>query len=162
GLADYVLPVEQLPEALVKYVQHFYVNGTQPADGAVEATDEVTQVLALLRARSKFDFRCYRKKMLTRRIQRRMGLNRIGQIQASSTLLRNNPEEVKLLARDLLISVTSFFREPEAMELLRTQVIGPLVESKETDAPLRIWVPGCATGEEAYTIAMLVLEALAT
>ena len=75
GLADYVLPVEQMPEALIKYVQHYYVNGgSRPAED-VEAPDHLNQVLALLRTRTKFDFRCYRKKMLTRRIERRMGLN---------------------------------------------------------------------------------------
>jgi two-component system CheB/CheR fusion protein len=78
GLADYVLPVEQMPEALLKYVQHAHVNGGTRIEAAPEAADHLTQVLALLRTRTKFDFRAYRKKMLMRRIERRMGLNNVG------------------------------------------------------------------------------------
>jgi len=160
GLADYVLPVEQMPEALIKYVQHSYVSAKTTGE-AVEVPDDLNQVLALLRARTKFDFRCYRKKMLTRRVERRMGLNHIERPADYLAHLREHPEEVKQLARDLLISVTSFFRDPEAFRALDTEVIAPLVAASEPDAPLRVWVPACATGEEAYAIAILFLERLA-
>jgi two-component system CheB/CheR fusion protein len=161
GLADYVLPAEQLPDALVKYVQHAYVNGGVRMEAAPEAADRLTQVLALLLTRSKFDFRPYRKKMLTRRIERRMGLNQLDSMPEYLALLRNNPEELKRLVKDLFISVTSFFRDPEAFRQLASQVIAPLVEGKEADAVIRVWVPGCATGEEPYSIAMLLEEQLA-
>ena len=72
--------------------------------------------------------------------------------------LREHPEEVKQLARDLLVSVTSFFRDPDAFSTLETEVIAPLIQAKDADAPLRVWVPGCATGEEPYSVAMLLLE----
>jgi two-component system CheB/CheR fusion protein len=161
GLADYVLPVEQMPEALVKYVRHGYVDGGPGIEAAPEAADHLIQVLALLRARSKFDFRAYRKKMLTRRIERRMGLNHLDSIPEYVTFLRDHPEELNQLVKDLFISVTSFFREPEAFRQLASQVLAPLVRSKPDDAVIRVWVPGCATGEEAYSIAMLLLEQLA-
>jgi two-component system CheB/CheR fusion protein len=161
GLADFVLPVEQMPEALIKYVQHTYINGPKRIEAGPEATDDLTQVLALLRARSKFDFRYYRKKMLMRRIERRMGLNHLDRIHEYLTLLRNNPEELKQLIKDLFISVTSFFRDPEAFEQLASQVLAPLVRSKGSEDIIRVWVPGCATGEEPYSIAMLLQEQMA-
>jgi two-component system CheB/CheR fusion protein len=114
GLADYVLPVGQMPEALIKYIQHYYVNGAKIGAEGTEAPDHLNQLLALLRARTKFDFRCYRKRMLTRRIERRMSLNHFNQIADYLAFLREHPDEVKQLFRDLLISVTNFFRDPEA------------------------------------------------
>jgi two-component system CheB/CheR fusion protein len=161
GLADYVLPVEQMPEALVKYVRHGYVNGGARIEAASDAADHLTQVLALLRTRTKFDFRCYRKKMLARRIERRMGLNHFDGFPEYVAFLRDHPEELRQLVKDLLISVTSFFRDPDAFQQLASQVIAPLVQSKEDDGVIRVWVPGCATGEEPYSIAMLLLEQLA-
>src|SRR5579884_189268 len=161
GLADYVLPVELMPENLLKYVHHAYVNRGTPIETGPEAADHLTQVLALLRTRTKFDFRGYRKKMLTRRIERRMGLSHLDSIPDYLSFLRKHPQEVKQLVKDLLIGVTSFFRDPEAFELLANQVIAPLVQRKEADAAIRVWVPGCAMGEEAYVLAMLLKEQLA-
>ena len=131
GLADFVLPAEQMPEALVKYVQHFYVESGTRAAGAVEAPDYLNQLLALLRTRTKFDFRCYRKKMLMRRVERRMGLTHIQNVAEYMAYLREHPDEVKQLVRDLLISVTSFFRDPDAFQALKAEVIAPLLEAKE-------------------------------
>ncbi|HMF16749.1 MAG TPA: CheR family methyltransferase, partial [Gemmataceae bacterium] len=116
------------------------------------------RILALLKARTKHDFHSYRKRMLMRRVERRMGLNHIEQLPAYLEHLRHNSEEVSRLVKDLLISVTSFFRDPEAFVVLETQVIAPLVEAKKSDEAVRIWVPGCATGEEAYSIGMLLME----
>ena len=90
--------------------------------------------------------------MLTRRIERRMSLNLFDQIADYVAFLREHPDEVKHLFRDLLISVTNFFRDPEAFQALETEVIAPLVRAKEPDAPLRIWSAGCATGEEPYSL----------
>ena len=115
-------------------------------------------MLALLRARTKFDFHYYRKKTLGRRLERRMGLSHFDNVAEYLAHLREHPEEVKRLARDLLVSVTSFFRDPEAFSTLEAEVIAPLIQAKDADAPLRVWVPGCATGEEPYSLAMLLLE----
>jgi len=158
GLADQVLPVEQMPEAIVKYVRHFHVNGGRVVAAVAAAQDHLNQLLALLRTRTKFDFRCYRKKMLARRLQRRMGLSHFENVVEYLAHLREHPEEVKQLARDLLISVTRFFRDPDAFSTLETEVLAPLIRAKAADAPLRVWVPGCATGEEAYSVAMMLLE----
>jgi two-component system CheB/CheR fusion protein len=161
GLADFILPVEQMPDALIQYVQHAYVNGGPRTEAAPEAADHLTQVLALLRARTRFDFRPYRKNMLARRIERRMGLNHIDSNLQYVAFLRDHPDEVKQLVKDLFISVTSFFRDPVAFEELATQVIAPLVRAKPADGVIRVWVPGCATGEEAYSLVILLLEQLA-
>jgi two-component system CheB/CheR fusion protein len=160
GLADYVLAVEQMPEALVNYVRHAYVNGGPRREAAPEAADHVTQVLALVRARTRFDFWAYRKKMLTRRIERRMGLKNLNSFPEYLAFLRDHPEELNQLVKDLLISVTSFFRDSDAFKQLANQVLAPLVQSKQDDAAIRVWVPGCATGEEPYSIAMLLREQL--
>jgi two-component system, chemotaxis family, CheB/CheR fusion protein len=161
GLADFVLPVEQMPEALIKYVQHAYVNGGTRIETALEEGDSLTQVLAVLRTRTGFDFHPYRKKMLTRRVERRMGLNHLDSVSQYVAFLRDHPDEVKQLVKDLFISVTSFFRDPEAFEELANQVIAPLVRGKEPDGVIRVWVPGCATGDEAYSLVILLLEQMA-
>jgi two-component system CheB/CheR fusion protein len=158
GLADYVLPVEEMPEALIKYVQHYYLNGGREE---TETPDYLNQVLALLRVRTKLDFRYYRKKMLRRRIERRMSLSHFNQLSDYLSFLREHPDELQQLAKDLLISVTSFFRDPEAWHALETEVIAPLVRAKQPDDPLRVWSAGCATGEEAYSLGMLVLGQVA-
>jgi two-component system CheB/CheR fusion protein len=149
-----------MPQALVNYVQHFYVNGGRAATEARATPDHMNQLLALLRARANFDFRYYRPKMLSRRVERRMGLSHIDHLADYLAHLRENPDEAKRLARDLLLSVTSFFRDAEAFQALETGVIVPLVAAKDDQSTIRIWVPGCATGEEPYSIAMLVLEHL--
>ncbi|MGC8643421.1 MAG: CheR family methyltransferase, partial [Isosphaeraceae bacterium] len=161
GLADYVLPVERMPNALLQYLQHDYINGGRRIETAPDSADYLTQALALIRTRAKFDFRCYRKKMLSRRIERRMGLSHFDGFPEYLKFLRENPDELKHLTRDLFISVTSFFRDPEAFQHLASEVIAPLVRRKENDGLIRVWVPGCATGEEPYSIAILLLEHLA-
>ncbi len=161
GLADYILPVDQMPQALIRYAWHFYINGGQKSAGFSEAPDYLNQLMSLLRARTKFDFRFYRKKMLVRRIERRMGLKHYEELSSYLAFLRENSDEVKLLAQDLLISVTDFFRDEDAFRIMETQVIAPLVRAKEPDTPIRVWVPACSTGEEPYSLGMLLLDQLA-
>lgn len=174
GLVDFVLPPEKMPAALVKYVRHPYVVGT--LDAAVEDTarEQLGRVLAVLKARTKYDFGSYRKNMLLRRVQRRMGLCHTEQLADYLDYLRENPDEVTALYQDLLIGVTGFFREPEAFQVLQQRVIPDLVKRSvgatsstleqaglAEPAPrrtLRLWSPACATGEEAYTLAMLFIE----
>ncbi|HVB48430.1 MAG TPA: chemotaxis protein CheB [Burkholderiales bacterium] len=160
GLADFVLPPQGMPGALLNYIAHVFGPGRDDAQ-PVLAARQTSQLLALLRAHSKFDFRPYRKGMLMRRVSRRIGLSHAGGLGEYLALLRERPEELKQLTKDLLISVTSFFRDPEMFRFLEEQVIPELLRTKTDDAPLRIWVPGCATGEEAYSIAMLFIEQIA-
>ena len=147
GLADYVLPPEKMPEALVTYIQNASINRAKPHDEGMEAPGSLDQVLSLLNAQAKFDFRCYRRRMLARRIERRMSLGHIIRINDYIVFLREHPEELKQLFRDLLISVTNFFRDPEAFQALETDVIVPLINARQSDAPLRVWSAGCASGD---------------
>jgi two-component system, chemotaxis family, CheB/CheR fusion protein len=115
-------------------------------------------VLDLLRARTGHDFSRYKRNTVVRRLARRMQLQHKSSIDEYREYLQENLEEVQALFNDLLISVTSFFRDPEAWEALRQEAIGPLIEKAPPDEQIRVWVPGCATGEEAYSFAMLLYD----
>ena len=161
-VVDFILAPDDMPEALLRYTSHSYVESAQPeiveqarVRGAVAKIDDV---LALLLAKGGHDFRQYKHNTLSRRIHRRMGLAYIEQLDAYIDLLADDPDEVMALGKDLLINVTAFFRDPEAWDALDKEVITPLVEQAERGQTIRAWVPACSTGEEAYTIAMLLAE----
>src|SRR5438094_807447 len=161
GAVDHVASPEQMPRILFEYLRHPYARGAGPSSPPAEIThDHLRDVLALLRERTHFDFRSYKRGMLGRRIGRRMGLKHVEDVADYVELLKAQPGEAKLLFEDLLISVTNFFRDPEVWRDLQERVVRPLVERKEARPPLRVWVPGCAPGEEAYSIAMLLIEEL--
>ena len=167
GIADRVLPPGGIAAALADYARHAAGSGLWAASAAdrLEGSDreQLAAVLALLRARTKYDLSYYRKNMLMRRVRRRMGLCRIDALPGYLAHLREDSTELVLLLRDLLIGVTGFFRDPEAFHLLYQRAIEPLVQEHvrqpDREDPLRVWVPGCATGEEAYSIAMVMIEA---
>jgi two-component system CheB/CheR fusion protein len=161
GLVDYILPVDQMPEALLAYMRQHRSRGEDGPAGALEqGSGDVDAVLNLLLRRANSDFRGYKRSTIVRRVERRMSLNQIEGLPGYLRLLQDSPEEVTKLAKEMLIGVTGFFRDPEAFEELRRTVIAPLVQDRGDDLPLRVWVPGCATGEEAYSVAILLLEEL--
>jgi two-component system, chemotaxis family, CheB/CheR fusion protein len=157
--ADHVLAVEKMPEMLLKYTQHPYVAVARQAP-AVEkgGADDLTGVLALLRTRLHFDFSGYKPGTLVRRVHRRMGLRHVARLPDYLQLLRSDPGEVKALFKDLLIGVTRFFRDPEAWHYLEEKLLPSLLRERDAGAPLRVWVAGCGTGEEAYSLGMLLIE----
>ncbi|MDV3239564.1 MAG: PAS domain S-box protein [Gammaproteobacteria bacterium] len=157
GLVDLVLPPSAMPAALLDYLDHPYLK-RPPAEGD-EVSEALDPILAVLRTRTRFDFRSYRRSMLLRRIQRRMGLCHLETAAAYHRYLRAHPDEVNALCKDLLIGVTAFFREPEAFRVLEQRVLPALVAGSDDDTPLRVWVPACATGEEVYSLAILLHEA---
>lgn len=160
GLVDFVLPPEQMPETLLKYVQQPYVKSTHnnitPTANLVE---QLGSIVKLVREQTKCDFSSYRKNMLLRRVERRMGLMQLIDMDKYLQVLREQSSEVQSLCKDFLISVTQFFREPEAFAVLEKEVIPALVSKHTLETPIRVWVPSCATGEEAYSISMLLFEA---
>jgi two-component system CheB/CheR fusion protein len=158
GSADYVLPAEQMADALQAYVQHAAAAATSMGVLPEKVPDSLAAAMEVLRARTKFDFSGYKKGTLRRRLQRRMNLRHISKLPQYLEVLRNDPAEVTALFKDLFINVTSFFREPAAWQVLQEQVIRRVVATKEADIPLRVWIPACATGEEAYSIAMVLIE----
>src|SRR5262249_34212474 len=140
GLVDYVLAPEEMPQALLNFARTGVGEIGDDADWTDRAEKELSRILMLLRTRTKYDFRWYRKKMLARRIQRRMRLNHIETVTDYLPYLREHPEEVKQLTRDLLISVTSFFRDPDAYRVLQTEIVAKILESKRPDVSARVWV----------------------
>ncbi len=159
-LVDCVLPPEQIPAAISDYLRQPYVRGGEPA-AVLEAEGTpggFNSILAIVRNQTACDFRCYKKSTILRRIERRMGLHRIPDMTEYSGLLGRDAGEVNQLLKDLLINVTAFFRDAEAFEELRRKAIAPMIRDRQTDEPLRVWVAGCASGEEAYSLTMLLTE----
>jgi two-component system CheB/CheR fusion protein len=158
GAVDYVLAPADMPAVLMRYAHHPYIEGN--ATEAIASVSEANfgDVLTLVRARSGYDFRQYKRTTLTRRTHRRMGLAGLESFDDYLVKLRDDPAELQTLVRDMMINVTGFFRDPEAWEALDHEVIGPLVQQAMPDQAIRAWVPACSTGEEAYTIAMLLAE----
>lgn len=159
GMADHVLAPGAMPEVLGRYFRNEYI--AAPEGGATAETEAqplIDQILTVLRTRTGHNFASYRRSTLQRRIQRRLGLRNILTLDAYLEVLRTEPDEAATLIKDLLINVTSFFRDAEAWRSLCTVVIAPMVAAKESGSAIRAWVPGCSTGEEAYTLAMLIAE----
>jgi two-component system CheB/CheR fusion protein len=161
-VADVVLPVRELAARLSELAQHRRALEPLLRESGVEVAESeeaaLRRIFELLRARTSHDFSHYKRPTMLRRIARRMQLTHRSGFDHYLTFLRDAPGEVQSLFDDLLISVTAFFRDPLAWEVLRKQVIAPLVERAEVDESIRVWVPGCATGEEVYTLAILFRE----
>ena len=159
GLVDYVLPADKMPKELIGYIKQPYVRGYKVGIGA-EHPDSIQKVLMLVRSRTGHDFSHYKQNTVDRRVERRMALQNITDIRTYVHYLKDTPAEVDSLFKDLIIEVTSFFRDPEAFEILDKKIIPSIVERKKPDSAVRVWVPGCATGEEAFSLAMLFQEAM--
>jgi two-component system CheB/CheR fusion protein len=159
GLVDYELPPAEMPARLIAYAAHAF--GKLPKRSSVPAPmveSAMKKIFILLRAQTGHDFSLYKPSTIQRRIERRMAVHQIDVIDAYVKYLQQTPAEVEALFRDLLIGVTSFFRDPEAFKVLEDQVIPALFANKPAGAQIRVWTTGCSTGEEAYSIAILLLE----
>ncbi|MHA6646259.1 PAS domain-containing protein [Mesorhizobium sp. A623] len=157
GLADHVLAPDKMPKILLAYIHHGYASA-EAETASPKGEPTIEQVLELLRARAGHDFGSYKRSTQRRRIHRRMGLRNIDTLNDYLNELRNSPDEVATLVADLMISVTGFFRDAEAWDALAKLVIAPMIAERESGASIRVWVPACSTGEEAYSIAMLVTD----
>ncbi|HLG88992.1 MAG TPA: chemotaxis protein CheB, partial [Alphaproteobacteria bacterium] len=164
GSVDLVLPVDKIAEALVDFNRRRSgaqdQNGRSPQD---PAQDCLPEIIDLLRTRTTHDFTLYKPGTLARRIERRMAMAAIegDHMDRYLEILRTDANELEVLAKDLLINVTSFFRDPKVFDFLAETIIPELVRSRSPDHPLRIWIAGCSTGEETYSLTMLFLEELA-
>jgi two-component system CheB/CheR fusion protein len=155
GAADRVLAPGEIAAEIAEFAAHPYMAG----DAAAPAGDRLLgEVVGLLQTRTRISFRDYRRRTLARRVDRRMGIRHVVDRDAYLDLLRRDPDEADALATDLMLSVTRFFRDPEAFAELRALVLEPLA-AQVRGREVRVWVPGCATGEEAYSLAMLLSEA---
>ena len=160
GLADVIAPVEALPGKIIAYIQHVPLIAKPGLEVEDKAQSALEKVVILLRARTGHDFSFYKKTTVYRRIEHRMGIQQIDKIATYVRFLQENPQEVELLFRELLIGVTSFFRDPEAWKQLKAQVLPALLAGRTSNQALRAWIPACATGEEAYSLAIIFKEAL--
>ncbi|MEQ8316320.1 MAG: chemotaxis protein CheB [Phycisphaerales bacterium] len=188
GVADLVLEINEIPEAIQRFLDHPYVNGGRPTGtaGSGEADDEREQrgldakgdrhgsedggdlpdefhgVFELLRSELGIDLTLYKSSTLARRVQRRMGLRHVTTLSEYLNLIKQDRTELQELARDVHISVTDFFRDPEAFEVLSERVIPRIFEAASAEPAderiIRVWAPGCATGEEAFSLAIALLE----
>ena len=157
GAVDLVIRLADIPQAIAKFGGHRYIRAAEGA-AALPLGESFAQIIALLRKRTPHDFALYREGTLRRRIERRMALNGFEQTDSYLALLTKDATELQRLAEDLLINVTRFFRDASAFGLLAEKVIPDLVRAHPTDQPIRVWVAGCSTGEEAYSLTMLLLE----
>ena len=160
GLVDHVLPAAELPGALLAY-RTTLENITLPDEGAsrLEPSEQaLREIFKQIRSRTGHDFSNYKRSTILRRIARRMGVQQMSDVHAYARQLQERPQEARALLKDLLISVTNFFRDAEAFGMLERQVIPKLFDGKSEEDYVRVWIPGCATGEEAYSIAMLLAE----
>ncbi|PWD99774.1 CheR family methyltransferase [Marinilabilia rubra] len=162
GLTDYILPPEKMPEALLGYLKHPFIEKSSSIDSILkQETDVLSKILMILRDYSGADFSFYKEKTITRRLERRLSVNHFQTLEEYLELLSESDKEKEILYRELLIGVTSFFRDPEAFESIRKNILPELLKQSDKKT-LRIWVAATSTGEEAYSIAILVMEYLKT
>jgi len=158
GLVDFELPPAEMPAQLVAYVTHAFGKPPRPVAPAPKSENALNKIFVLLRVQTGHDFSQYKPSTIQRRIERRMAMHKIENMDGYVRFIQQTPEELEALFRDMLIGVTSFFRDPEAFNALEEQIIPKLFAARRADAAIRIWVPGCSTGEEAYSLAILLAE----
>lgn len=166
GVVDMAVPAEEMGEKLMAFVGGFDMLAKLTDDNDKDVAEDVDkardEIYAILRARSGHDFSGYKTKTFLRRVRRRMQIGQVKSLPGYIELLRTNPQEVTALFRDLLINVTNFFRDADAFAILEKTVIPKLFEGKTASDTVRVWVPGCATGEEVYSLGILMREHMDT
>jgi two-component system CheB/CheR fusion protein len=161
GLTDYVLPAPEMPAQLIAYAAYTFGKGPRPFSlPTPKSEDLLKKICVLMRDQTGHDFSLYKQNTMIRRVERRMAVHQIDRLDGYVRYLQKNPAEGDALFRDLLIGVTSFFRDPEAFTALEKKVIPQLFAGKPAGALIRVWAPGCSTGEEAYSLAILLQERL--
>ena len=159
GLVDFILAPDAMPKQLISYLTHPYVAKNDRAHRIIDDENGLTRVFSMLRERYKVDFTFYKPSTVTRRIERRMTVNQIVDINEYAVFAKNHPAEISTLYRELLIGVTRFFRDSDAFQALTERWLPSLLDGSDV-RELRFWVTGCSTGEEAYTLAILARECM--
>jgi two-component system CheB/CheR fusion protein len=155
GLADYILPPEKMPEQLIKYVKQSLIKSARKPERISEYTNSIQKIIILIRDKTGHDFSLYKQNTIIRKVERRMNIHQIDKISDYTRYLQENPSEIETLYKGLLIGVTKFFRDPQAYEILKKEIMPELLKNKTT---ARVWVPACSTGEEAYSMAIVFKE----
>lgn len=157
GLVDYVLDVESIPKQMMEYLRH-PVRDTVIKSKEADLESKLQEIFGLIRLETGRDFSHYKRNTAKRRIARRLAVHQIDDMDSYLRFLRNNRHEVEILARELLITVTSFFRNPQSFNALKEKAIKEIVEAVPPGSDVKVWVAACSTGEEAYSIAILFAE----
>src|SRR2546426_8089709 len=163
GCVDFVLPPDAIGRELARIRVHPYLalsSSSRTAELVPDGDPQLKNILHLLHTANEVDFSDYKLATVKRRILRRMALHQIRKLKAYVEFLRHHPAEVEALHEDLLIKVTSFFRDPAAFEALKTEIFPGILKHRSPEEPIRVWVPGCSTGEETYSQAIALLEFL--
>lgn len=159
GLVDYILPPAEMPEALMNYIKHPFISNAQTVEKALEGNEDViVKLMSILREHSGVDFSFYKENTLNRRLERRMSINRVNQLEDYLDLLRSSNEEKEILSKEFLIGVTRFFRDEAAWQALQERVLLPLLDGSRKS--IRIWSVGVSTGEEVYSLALSIRKIL--
>ncbi len=157
GLVDYILPPEKMPEELIKYVKQSFIKGARKPESISEYTNSIQKIIILIRDKTGHDFSLYKQNTIIRKVEMRMNIHQIDNISDYIRYLQENPPEIDTLYKGLLIGVTKFFRDPQAYEILKKEIMPDLLKNKTT---ARVWVPACSTGEEVYSMAIVFKEHL--
>ena len=160
GLVDYVGPVEELPAKLMQYLIYAPEAPKRSSPAEDEPTTSLAKVFALLRTHTGNDFSCYKKATIYRRIERRMNVHQFDKLTRYVRFLQETPAEIDLLYKELLIGVTNFFRDPAMFDFFKEKAFPQLLKTRPPGGPLRVWMPACSTGEETYSLAIVLREAL--
>ncbi|MCF7928830.1 MAG: PAS domain-containing protein [Spirochaetales bacterium] len=158
GIVDYILPPSKMPEELVNYINGNYTLSKMKKTRNLTPVSSLTKIIAMIKDSTGVDLSFYKESTIIRRIERRMGINQIDNIDQYIKYMEEYPGETQTLFKEILIGVTKFFRDPDAFEFVKTNVLDEIFSKKEPNDAVRIWVPGCSTGEEAYSAAILLAE----
>lgn len=163
GIVDHILPPDKMPGQLLRYISHAQPLPLDPADKTERGIpDHLQKIFILIRNHTGHDFSLYKKNTILHRIEKRMTILQVESMAIYLTYIRNNPEEIDLLFREFLIRVSNFFRDREAFEIIKEKALPLLFKDQPPGQPVRIWVPACSTGEEAFSIAITVQEYMST
>jgi two-component system, chemotaxis family, CheB/CheR fusion protein len=159
GMVDFVLAPHEMPAKLLAYIAHAFSGAQPPSPSSASHPDNAFEsIFFLLRSQTGHDFSQYKRNTIRRRVERRMAVHQIKQMEDYVRYLQLTPTEVNALFRDLLIGVTNFFRDADIFQEIQGQVVPQLFAGKPAGSTIRVWVPGCSTGEEAYSLAILLKE----
>ncbi|QPJ66467.1 MAG: PAS domain-containing protein [Candidatus Nitrohelix vancouverensis] len=163
GLVDYILPPGKMPSQLIKYIQHSPLK-SEVASSAVDlfAESEIQKIIMLLKKKNGNDFSMYKLNTVRRRIERRMAIHHFKEFKEYTKFFEKNASEASVLFNELLIGVTSFFRDADSFDYLKKKILPAALKSKKEGETFRVWAPGCSSGEEVYSLAILLRECLDT
>ncbi|MGM0508675.1 MAG: CheR family methyltransferase [Fusobacteriota bacterium] len=160
GIVDFVLDIEEMPKKIMKYLNHPYISDDSPEHINYENEDTITKILRIIRHETELDFSDYKRNTIIRRIQKRMSVKGIKDIEDYERYIYSHPSEAKVLHRELLIGVTKFFRDKEIFSKLEEKFLPDIISHKKNKNEIRVWIAGCSTGQEAYTIAIIIKDYL--